>query len=229
VRSQEIPEPEEFLSLLEDEDRETLLAQAGQRRFRSGATLMYERQLAEEVLVLLSGRVKIAHTTPEGREIVLGFCGPGEMIGEMAVIDGRTRSSTVEALEPVEALAIPASRFRAMLESHPGLAVAVLCSVSRRFVDANRQLVQFAAAHTLGRVASRILELSERYGETADDGTVAIGLPISQTELAGWVGSSREAVAKALQTLRELGVIETERRRIVVRDVEELRTQSAVT
>jgi CRP-like cAMP-binding protein len=189
---------------------------------------MYERQVAEEVFVLLSGRVKITHTTPEGREIVLNFCGPGEMIGEMAVIDGSTRSGTVEALEPVEALAIPASRFRAMLESHPELAIAVLCSISRRFVDASRKLIEFAASHTLGRVALRILELSVCYGEAADDGSVAIDLPISQTELAGWVGSSREAVAKALQTLRELGIIATERRRIVVRDIEELRRQSAI-
>jgi CRP/FNR family transcriptional regulator, cyclic AMP receptor protein len=219
--------PDEFLSRLADEDRETLFEHGGRRRFPAGANLMYERQVAEEVFVLLSGRVKVAHTTPEGREIVLNFCGPGEMIGEMAVIDGGMRSSTIEALEPVEALAIPAGRFRAMLESHPRIAVAVLTSISRRFVDAGRRQIEFAASQTLGRVASRILELSERYGEHAEDGEVVIGLPISQVELAGWVGSSREAVAQALHTLRGLGVIATERRRIVVRDTEQLRRQSA--
>jgi CRP/FNR family cyclic AMP-dependent transcriptional regulator len=218
-----------FFSFLGEGEREILFAEGGRRRFPSGGMLMYERQLAEEVFVLLEGRVKITHTTPEGREIVLNFCGPGEMIGEMAALEGGTRSSTVEALEPVEALAIAAGRFRVLLESNPGLSTAVLSSVSARFVDANRRLVEFAAAHTLARVASRLLELCDRYGESVNGGAVRIGLPISQTELAGWVGSSREAVAKALQTLRELGVIETERRRILVRQVEELQRQSATT
>jgi CRP/FNR family cyclic AMP-dependent transcriptional regulator len=221
--------PNQFLSRLAEEDREALFEHGGRRRFPAGGTLMYERQVAEEVFVLLSGRVKVAHTTPEGREIVLNFCGPGEMIGEMALIGDGTRSVTIEALEPVEALAIAASRFRAMLESHPRIAVAILFSISRRFADSSRKQIEFAAAHTLGRVASRILELSERYGEPTEEGDVAIGLPISQTELAGWVGSSRESVAQALHTLRELGVIATERRRIVVRDVEQLRGQSATT
>jgi CRP/FNR family transcriptional regulator, cyclic AMP receptor protein len=218
--------PDDFLSQLADEDREALLEQCGRRRFPAGGTLMYERQVAEEVFVLLSGRVKVAHTTPEGREIILNFCGPGEMIGEMAVIDEGTRSVTIEALEPVEALAISAGRFRAVLESHPRIAVAILSSISRRFVDSGRRQIEFAATHTLGRVASRILELSERYGEPTEKGGVAIGLPISQLELAGLVGSSRESVAQALHTLRELGVIATERRRIVVRDLDGLRRQS---
>jgi CRP/FNR family transcriptional regulator, cyclic AMP receptor protein len=221
--------PDDFLSRLADEDREALFVHGGRRRFSAGGTIMYERQVAEEVFVLLSGRVKVAHITPEGREIVLNFCGPGEMIGEMAVIDSGTRSVTIEALEPVEALAIPAARFRAMLETHPRIAVEILSAISRRVVDASRRQIEFAGAQVLGRVASRILELSERYGEVAEDGGVVIALPISQAELAGWVGSSREAVSQALHTLRELGVIATERRRIVVRDVEALRRQSATT
>ena len=145
------------------------------------------------------------------------------------MLDSGTRSVTVEALEPVEALAIPASRFRALLESHPRIAIEILSAFSRRFVDASRRQIEFAAAQTLGRVAARIIELSERYGERTEEGDLAIDLPISQSELAGWVGSSREAVAQALHTLRELGVIATERRQIVVRDVEELRRQSATT
>jgi CRP/FNR family cyclic AMP-dependent transcriptional regulator len=96
----------------------------------------------------------------------------------------------------------------------------------RRFRDSDRMRVEFAAAQTLGRVAARLIELVDRHGEPFDGG-IAITLPLSQEELAGWTGSSREAVAKALHTLRGLGCIRTERRRIIVLDHEELRRQAA--
>jgi CRP-like cAMP-binding protein len=82
--------------------------------------------------------------------------------------------------------------------------------------------VEFTGSNTLGRVAMRLLELCDRYGEQAD-GEIRIALPISQEELAGWTGASREAVTKALRTLRDLGWIETGRRSISVRDSEALR------
>jgi CRP/FNR family transcriptional regulator, cyclic AMP receptor protein len=216
----------EFLELLEPEDREALRARGAVRRFRSGATLMYEGQAGEEVLLLLEGRVKVTSITAEGREIVLRFCGPGELLGELSVLEERPRSSTVEALESVEALAISGTDFRALAESRPSLALALFRMISHRFRDADRKRIEFGASHTLGRVAARLVELAERYGGLGEGGTV-IDLPISQEELAGWTGSSREAVAKALQTLRQLGLITTERRRITVLDPEGLRRQSA--
>jgi CRP-like cAMP-binding protein len=226
VREEPPIEPSTFLALLDDDDRRELEARAGRRRFRAGSTLINEGGPGAEVLVLLSGRVKVGVTTAEGREIVLGFCGPGELIGELSVIDREARSGTTEALEPIEALAIAAADFRAMIETRPSFARALLHNLVRRFRDADRQRVEFAAAQTLGRVASRLVELADRYGEPSGDGT-AITLPISQEELAGWTGSSREAVAKALHTLRELGAIRTERRRITVLDDEGLRRQAA--
>jgi CRP/FNR family transcriptional regulator, cyclic AMP receptor protein len=86
--------------------------------------------------------------------------------------------------------------------------------------------IEFAASQTLTRVAIRLVELAHRYGEPSD-GEVVIDLPISQEELAGWTGSSREAVAKALHTLREMGLIVTDRRRITVTDLDGLRRQAA--
>jgi CRP/FNR family transcriptional regulator, cyclic AMP receptor protein len=75
-------------------------------------------------------------------------------------------------------------------------------------------------------VAARLVELAQRYGEQTDRGVI-IDLPISQEELAGWTGSSREAVAKALHSLRDLGLVVTERRQITVSDLDGLRRQAA--
>ena len=218
-------EPWDFLALLEPDDRRELEARAGRRRFKRGSTLTHEGGAGAEVMILLSGRVKITVTTGQGREIVLQFCGPGELIGDLAVIDDLPRSGTAEALEQVEALALAAAEFRAMIAARPSFATALLRSLARRFRYADRRRVEFAAAHTLGRVAMRLVELVDRHGEDSADG-VAITLPLSQEELAGWTGSSREAVAKALHTLRELGCVRTERRRIVVLDEGALRAQA---
>ena len=219
-------QPASFLDLLEADDRRELEARAGHRRFKVGSTLMHEGAPGAEVVLVLTGRVKVTVTTADGREIVLQFCGPGELIGDLAVIDEESRSGTAEAMEPVEALAVAASDFRALIDRSPGFASAVLRNLVRRFRDADRRRVEFAAAQTLGRVGARLVELADRHGEPVEDG-IAITLPISQEELAGWTGSSREAVAKALQTLRELGCIRTERRRITVLDEDGLRAQAA--
>jgi CRP-like cAMP-binding protein len=216
----------EFLDLLDEEDRRELEARAGRRRFKPGASLTHEGGPGAEVLVLLSGRAKISIDTEDGREVVLGFCGPGRLVGEFSIIDSEARSGTTQALEPVEALAIAGNDFLALLERRPGISMALLRDLVRRFRDVDRLRIEFASAQALGRVAARLTELIDLHGERVEDG-IAITLPISQEELAGWAGSSRESTAKALQTLRGLGVIRTERRRIVVLDEEELRRQSA--
>ena len=94
--------------------------------------------------------------------------------------------------------------------------------VIRRLRLADLQRKEFSGSNTLSRVSRRLVELSETHGTESEDG-VTITLPISQEELAGWTGASREAVTKALRTLRDLGWIETGRRSISVSDLEALR------
>lgn len=209
-----------FLDLLAEDERRELESRGGRRHFQAGSTLMQEGAPGAEVMVLITGRVKVTVTTAEGREIVLQFCGPGELLGELSVVDRGARSGTTEALEPVEALAVAASDFRSLIE-RPAFAAALMRSLIERFRDADRRLVEFAAAQTLGRISARLVELVDRFGEPTDDG-IEIALPISQEELAGWTASSREAVAKALASLRAMGAIRTERRRITVLDPERL-------
>jgi CRP-like cAMP-binding protein len=91
--------------------------------------------------------------------------------------------------------------------------------------DADRKRIEFGAHDTTGRVAARLVEMAERFGQPVDDG-MKIGLPFSQDELAGWTGASREAVSKALGVLRSAGEIRTGRMTVVVRDLEALRRRS---
>ena len=194
--------------------------------YEIGERLLQEGDPGDSVVVILGGRVKVTHTDSEGRETVLDFRGPGELVGELAALDQGPRSSSVTAIEPVEALLVPAGAFRGLLE-RPGFSLELLGMLSRRFRDADRKRIEFGSSDSVGRAAARLVELAERYGEPTDDGVV-IALPISQEELAGWTAVSRAGMASALRTLRELGWIETDRRRVTVRDMEALRARGSV-
>jgi CRP/FNR family cyclic AMP-dependent transcriptional regulator len=178
-------------------------------------------------MALLAGRVKITGVNDSGRDAVFGFRSAGDLVGELSAIDGHPRSGSVEALEPAVALTVGTPDFLAYLERHPPVALVVMRLLCERLRDADRKRIEFAAADSVGRVAARLLELGERFGETGADGSVTIDLPLTQEELAGWTGSSREAVARALQTMRELGWVQTARRRITLRDLAALRSRAS--
>jgi CRP-like cAMP-binding protein len=205
----------DFLGMLSDEELRALQARAIRRNFRRGAALLREGEEPTRVLVLTEGRAKTVTYTEDGKEVVLGFIGPGELVGEAAAIENRPRSATVIAVEPVDAMALATADFLGLLSEHPPLWVVVHKIVIRRLRLADLQRKEFSGSNTLGRVSRRLVELSDTSG--------TITLPLTQEELAGWTGSSREAVTKALRTLRELGWIETGRKTIAVTDREALR------
>lgn len=211
-----------FVAELEPDEREALEALGSPRRYAAGAAIFHAGDDAGTLFVLVDGRVKATVMAEGGREVILSFPGPGELIGEVSALGEGPRAATVIALEPVEALAIPGAAFRKFLETRPRVLMLVMRQVIDRLLAADRQRAEFAGYDVTGRVARRLVELAEKHGEPAEDG-VAIGLPISQEELAGWTGASREAVGKSLHLLRELGWILTDRRRITVRDADALR------
>ena len=214
-----------FLATLTSEESEWLRRAGVNRRFPGGTALFHERQPSDRVMLLIAGRVKIASTSEDGREAVLAFRGPGDVLGELSAIDGQPRSASVIAVEEVEVVVIPATDFRAFLERAPRATLWLLTRVIARLREADRKRAEFGASDTIGRVAARLIELAERYGEPTPGG-VRIDLPITQEELASWVGSSREGVNKALHTLKGLSWVETERRSITVVDMEALRRRA---
>ena len=204
-----------------------LQAIGGRRRYRTGETLFHERDPGDAVLLVLEGRVKISVPTAAGREALLDVREPGDLIGEMAALGGAPRSATVTAVGPVEVLAVGQDAFMAYLDHTPGVAVVLLRMLARRLVEADRKLVEFVAQDTIGRVCARLVDLAERFGEPAPDGVLLHG-PVTQEELAGWTGASREALVKALRALRERGWIATGRGEITVRDAQALRRRAGL-
>ena len=217
---------EVFLTALSETEVRAMREHGVVRTYPRGTALFHEQQAPDRVVLLLVGCVKLSSLSEDGKEVVLAIRGPGDLLGELSAMDGQPRSATATALEPVEALVVPAGDFRAFLERNPRVSLLLVTMLSRRLRDADRKRVEFTAQDSTGRVAARVVELSERFGDRVENG-LQIDLPISQEELAGWTGCSRDSVVKALHAMRELGWIETERRRIVVLDLDALRRRAA--
>jgi CRP/FNR family cyclic AMP-dependent transcriptional regulator len=220
------PEAGTFLALLSDGDREALLERGGRRGYSRGEHLMHQGEPGDRVLVLLDGHVKASSVDTRGREMVLSFRGPGDVLGELTFTHADPRSSNVTAIEPVVAQAFAATEFRAYLEQRSTAALTLIDVISRRFRYANSARAQFGDLDTVGRVAARLIELCERYGDHTGS-AIQIGLPLTQDDLGSWTASSRASVAGALRTMREQGWIRTERRQITVLDLEALTQRAA--
>ncbi len=218
--------PGTFLASLNSDEREALQLLGVRRRFPRGSVLMFQNEPDSRVMLLFAGRVKVTRLDHDGHEILLSIRDPGDVLGELALIDGLPRIATVTALEPVETLVTGVEAFRLHLESTPRVAVALLEVVTRRFRETTLKRSQFSASDTMGRLAARIVELAERYGEPSDAG-LTVTSPLSREDLAAWTGASRAGVAHALQGLRELGWVQTERRVLLVRDLQALRARAA--
>jgi CRP-like cAMP-binding protein len=168
--------------------------------------------------------VRVFCTTLEGREPLLAVRRAGELIGELAAIDGelQPRMATIVAMEPVLARVIPAVQFLEFVVTRPEVGVALLRSLTARLRAADRRRVEFGGYDTLHRLASLVLEMAEEHG-VADDEGIRIDVALSQEELANMIGASRESVARAVARLRSSGALDTRRRGITVIDIEQLR------
>ncbi len=213
-----------FLDRLGPAERDALRALGGTRRFPRESTLLMEGDRGDHALVLRAGRVRIVNCAPDGREILVAVRGPGELVGELSALgtDETGRAASVIALEEVVAQVIPGAVLVEFLHQHPAAAVALLRQFASRLRESSARHVGAGAYDSLHRVARTLVELAERDGHVVDTG-IAVAVGLTQDDVAGLVASSRETVTRALAVLRRRDLIATERRRIVVRDLERLR------
>jgi CRP-like cAMP-binding protein len=214
-----------FLGRVSEVDRAALLDAGRRRSMRSGEVLFREGDDAYEVLILLSGIVKVWVTSGSGRVVILEVFDAGSVLGELSAIDGGPRSANASALDDGELFVIPTTRFRSLLEVHSSIAVELLIVVTGRLRGASQRQLEFSAGDALGHLCRAILQLADRYG-LERDGTREVVLPMGQGDLAAWGGLSREAVVKGLKALRQLGWVQGEGRRLCLLDEASLRDRA---
>lgn len=214
-------------SALTAEDREALVRAGRWREYTAGEQLVRQGSNDRFVHVLATGRVKVVRATSDGQELFLALHGSGDVLGELAAIDGGARSGSVVAFDRVVALQVPGDAFVTYLRERPEVMLEVLRTVAGRLRATDNRLVDLASETTETRLARQLLRLLAQHGDPSEDGMV-LGLSLTQADLASLIGASREGVSHALGRLRRAGAVQTGRRRLVITDVELLRSAAGI-
>ena len=197
---------------LDDASLDRVAATAEERVLRRGDVLFSEGEESNTLYVVTEGRIAIANKSIDGRESVVALMEPGDLFGEMPLFDGLGRSAEARALEPSTVIEIPYAPVT------PAELWAVVRLLASRLRSMDESLADSVFLDVTGRTAKRLLELAD----DSDEFT----LPITQEELAGMVGASRERVNKAIASFVRLGWLEQNDRRYVITNREQLSIRS---
>ncbi len=201
------------------EELDRVLAASAIREMIRGDVLFREGDEPDALYIVVKGRIAIAldHRPVDARESVVALMEAGDLFGEMGLLDGGERSANARALENSTVLTIPYGPVRTVFEQRPDLLWGVVRLLARRLRAMDEALADSVFLDVTGRTAKRLLELS--------DGADEFMLPVTQEELAGMVGASRERVNKAIASFIRLGWLEQHDRRyrILMRERLELR------
>jgi len=200
-----------------------LLQRARRRWFAANQALFHEGDPGDTVHFILSGHVNIRRVTSSGDLLHLARRGPGELIGMLALVDGRPRMADAVTGAPSELLTLFRVEFAESLERHPRAMLALTTCLADRLRQAADEFELHVTQDVLGRVAAALLALAaaERV-----DGIQAteVRIRVNQQALAHEVGSTRESVSRAISRLRQVGAIASEGRLISIRDPGRLRS-----
>jgi CRP-like cAMP-binding protein len=187
------------------------------RYYKAGERVFLKGDPGTAMMAVLSGRIRICANSIEGREVVLNVISPGEVFGEIALIDGGERTADAFAMEATELLILSRRDFLPFLERNPEVCVRLLEVMCQRLRWTSEQLEDVNFLDLRSRLAKRLLYLLDHHGEaSADEKTISVR--ISQHLLASMIGTSREAVNKQLRIWEEQGIVDVRRGWITVLD-----------
>ena len=213
----------ELLSRLEPAEMEEFLGIAVLENFTANEAIFHKGDPGNSFYAILEGRVGINTVSEEGKAIFLNILDPGEVFGEIALLDGKERTAGAVAMQPSVLLRVGRAEFLPFLERHPSLAIrlmAVLCARLRWISDIIEDTIFLDIPR---RLTKRLLTLAQRHGEKGDGG-LRIRIKLSQEELGHMLGATRESVNKGLRALQEMEAISYDDGYILIRDMGRLKT-----
>jgi CRP-like cAMP-binding protein len=199
---------------------ERIAALATQRQYREGEIICSQGDPGDALYAVVSGRIRISTGTPDGREVFLNIMEPGDTFGEIALLDGGTRTATATAMIASELVSLRRTQLFDLLLREPAVAVELLRLCGDRLRWTSGLLEDAALLDVPARLAKRLLSLAQLHGEHAGDGRK---LRISQEDLAGFLGVSRQIVNQQLQSWKAQGWIALGRGSVTVLDERALR------
>ena len=211
---------------LSDGNCETIAQQLRLRQYAAKSSIFHQGDDGNCLYLVKSGQVRIFINSSDGSETSVILCGqPGQVFGELAIIDGLSRSASAVALTRTAVYTIDRDDFRHLMGQYPLVALNFMGILSRKVRYNTSQMDSLASMDIGQRLARKLLELGQDYG-TAVDGGVRINTPLTQGNLASLIVATRESINKALKLFRHEGWIATQQGRIVILDTVALREQA---
>jgi CRP/FNR family transcriptional regulator, cyclic AMP receptor protein len=210
---------------LEEGELERFSQVAVPRSFPAGTRVFHEGDSSDACYIVSEGSFRVTREHSDGRAITLATLGPGEIFGELAMLDGDKRSASAESITDGTLLALPANDVRGLLGRNPEIALKLVAGLVRRLRQANMRLSRQSFQTVPSRVAGILAQLSREGQENKDgDGEMQeVTIRMNQTDLAQLAGTSRESVSRFLAELERAGVVRSGRGRVTVLQPNKLR------
>jgi CRP-like cAMP-binding protein len=213
-----------FFQSMRPEEIDEIIGFATERRYTRGTTIFNKGDPGTSMMAVLAGRCRAGNVSSEGKEVTLNVMGPGEIIGEIALLDGKPRSADVVAIEDTTVMVVERRNFLPFVmrsETMVERLLVVLCDRLRRTSIALEEIALFDLPARLARL---LLKLAGDYGrKLPDEQGIRIDIKMSQRDLSTLVASSRESVNKQLRIWREAGIIDLVENHLIIRNSRALR------
>src|SRR4051812_11420966 len=190
------------------------------RTYPKGVRVFHEGDHSDACYIVRSGDLRVTREHSDGRAIALATLGPGDIFGELAMLDGGTRSASVETLSDCALLGLPATDVRRVIADHGDIASKLIVAITRRLRETNERVARQSFQTVPSRVAGVLAQL---IAEEASDERPQITVRMTQADLAQLAGTSRESVSRFLATLERAGVVRVGRGRVTVVEPRRLR------
>lgn len=192
------------------------------RRIDKGGVLFRQDDPGEFVFILVEGLIEISVTGRSGRKSVLAHCGPGEVLGEISVLDGKPRSADAVALKECTGNIVWRSDLLDYLSRDPDATMALIEALCGRIRNASEMFATYAITAASARLASCLVRLAEKWG-VEEDGLTRISEPFSQSELGAFAGLARENVNRYMNRWSNDGIVTFDQNVISITDWQKLK------
>ncbi len=207
---------------LEDRDFARISACGVEKNYKKGDVILMEEESGSALFVIIKGEVKVVRVGDDGREVILSILGPSDIFGEMALLDGETRSASVVALEQAELFMIHRKDFLGLLHEYPSIAISLLRHLTQRLRRADSLIKSLSLKDAYHRVGYVVLQFADERGKIKQGKVEVDNLPVQQ-EIANMAGTTRETVSRTFSKMEKLKLINVNGNSIMIQDYEGFR------
>lgn len=190
--------------------------------YKKNDVILMEDEVGTALFVIVTGKVKVARTSTDGREVILTILSESDFFGEMAILDGQTRSATVVAIEDSELFLIQRNDFINLLKEYPEVAISLLQELTKRLRSADAKIKALSLKDAEGKVATVLLQLADDVGRIKHGKVEIEKLPLQQ-DLANMAGTSRETISRTIHSFAKKGLVELDGNKLRITDYEKFK------